>query len=104
PPASYRAVHRCKDLESLVSARVLHAVARFVGELAEVYLPGVSGEPEHVDVGAGAKHALACRGEHYAFHLGMLEADALQSVMQLDIYAQVVRIELEPVSGLDFLV
>jgi hypothetical protein len=35
---------------------------------------------------------LARRGEHDAFHLRMFETDALQSVVQLDVYAQVVEL------------
>ena len=54
---------------------------------------------EHVDVGAGAEHALLAAGEHDAADLGMLEADAVQRVVQLDIDAEIVGIELELVAG-----
>src|SRR5437762_7949785 len=80
-------------------ARILDAVARLVGELAEVHLPGVARGAEHVDVGARAEHAALAAGEQHALHLGMLEADAVQRVMQLDVHAQVVAVELELVAG-----
>ena len=34
-------------------------------------------------------------------HLGMLEADAVQRIVQLDIDAKIVGIELEPVAGIE---
>ena len=34
-------------------------------------------------------------------HFGVLEADALQCVVQLDVHAEVIRVELELVSGAD---
>ena len=83
-----------------MAAGILHAVARFVGELAEVHLPRVRGRAQHVDVGAGAEHALAGAGEHDARDFGMLEANALQDVVQLNVNAQVVGVELELVAGL----
>ncbi len=50
---------------------------------------------EHVDVGAGAEDALARAGDDDGAHLRMLEPDAVQRVVQFDIDAEVVRIELE---------
>ncbi|SRR5258708_2879880 len=75
--------------------RVLDAVARLVGELAEIDLPGMAGVAEHVDVGARAEHAALAAGDHHAFHLRMLEADAVERVVQLDVDAEVVAVELE---------
>ena len=102
--AGDRAVDRGEGFLSLVAARVLDAVARFVGELAEIHLPRVGGLPEHVDVGARAEHALASAGDHQALHLGMFEADAVQRIRKLDVDAEIVGIELELVAGLQALV
>ena len=60
------AVHRGEELETAVAARVLEAVARLVGELAEVHLPRVAALAEHEDVGAGAEHAVAAAGQDHA--------------------------------------
>ena len=53
---------RGEELEPGVAARVLDAVARLVGELAEVHFPRVRRRAEHVDVRAGAEHALLAAG------------------------------------------
>ena len=50
---------------------------------------------EHEDVGAGAEDARLEAGEHDRVHFGMLEAQALQRVGELDVDAEVVRIELQ---------
>src|SRR5687768_9034199 len=59
---------------------------------------------EHVDVGAGAEHAALAAGDHHRLHLGMLEADAVQRVGELDVDAEVVAVELELVAGVERLV
>jgi hypothetical protein len=87
------------ELEAGVPARVLDAVARLVRELAEVHFPGVARAPEHEDVRAGAEHPLARAGQDDRAHLGMLEANALQRVVQLDVDAEIVGVQLELVSG-----
>src|SRR6185312_5877829 len=56
---------------------------------------------EHVDVGARAEHALLAAGDYQAMHAGVLEAQPLQCVGQLDIDAEIVRIELELVARLE---
>ena len=99
--AGARPVDRGDELEPGVGTRILHPVARFVGELAEVDLPGVRGQAEHEDVGARAEHAVLGARDDDAAHFRMLEADPLQRVGQLDVDAQVVRIELELVSLAD---
>jgi hypothetical protein len=71
-------------------ARILDAVPGLVGELAEIDLPGVTRGSQHVDVGAGAEHALARAGEHHDLHLRMLEPDPVQRIVELDIDAEVV--------------
>jgi hypothetical protein len=95
------AVQRGEELQAGVFAGILEAVARLVGELAEVHLPGVGGQAEHVDVGAGAEHARLAAGDDDAFHLGVLEADALHGIVQFHVDAEVVGVELQLVAGLD---
>ena len=57
--------------------------------------------PEHEDVGARAEHAVLGARDDDAAHFRMLEANALQRVGELDVDAEVVRIELELVAGID---
>jgi hypothetical protein len=52
------AVDRRDELQAGMAAGVLDAVAGFVGELAEVDLPGVAGQAQHEDVGARAEGAV----------------------------------------------
>ena len=82
-----------------VRAGVLHREARLVGELAEVDLPGVARAAQHEDVGAGAEDPLLEAGDDDGVHFRVLEADALDRVGQLDVDAEVVRVQLEPVVG-----
>ena len=79
----------------LLRAHVFHAEARLVGELAEVHLEGVARAAEHEDVGAGAEDARLEAGQHDRVHFGMLEAQALQHVGELDVDAEIVRVQLE---------
>ena len=74
---------------------IFQAIARLVSEFAEIHFPGVAAQAEHEDVGAGAKHFFFGAGDNYAAHLRVFEADAVDSVMQLDVHAQVVAVELE---------
>jgi len=94
-----RAIQRRDELQAAVAAGVFDAVTGFIGELAEVDLPGVGGQPQHENVGAGTEDAVFHAGDDHAAHFGVFEADALQGVVQFDIDAQVVRIELELVAG-----
>ncbi|MDT4853386.1 hypothetical protein FQZ97_876510 [compost metagenome] len=61
----------------------------------------MAGNAEHEDVGAGAEHAVLAAGDHHGAHFGVLEADAVQGVVQLDVHAQVVAVELELVARAD---
>ena len=79
-------------------ARILDAVARLVGELAEVDLVGVGRARQHADVGAGAEHARLARAQHHDLHLRVLEAQPLDRVGELDVDAEVVGVELELVA------
>ncbi len=78
-----------------MAARVLQAVARFVREFAEIHFPRMAREAKHEDVRAGAENPVLGARHHHAANFGMLEADPLHGVVQLDIDAQVVRVELE---------
>ena len=93
--AGRRAVQRGEELEARVAARILDTVAGLVGEFAEVDLPRVRALTEHVDVRARAEHARLARGHHHGFHPRMLEPDPVQRIVQLDVHAQVVGVELE---------
>ena len=75
-------------------ARILDAVAGLIGEFAEIDLFGVARLTQHVDVGAGAEHALLPAGQNHDPHLGMLEADAVERVVELNIYPEIVGVEL----------
>ena len=50
---------------------------------------------QHADVGAGAEHALLAGGDHHGSHFRMLEAEALDRVVELDVHAQIVGVQLE---------
>src|SRR6267142_1085552 len=93
------AVERGEELEAGMLARVLDAVARLVGELAEVHLPRMAAGAEHVDVRPGAVAAALAARDHHRLHFGMLEADAVERIVQLDVDAEVVAVELELVPG-----
>src|SRR3989449_6014852 len=93
------AVERGEELEAGMRARVLDAVARLVGELAEVHLPRMAAGAEHVDVRPGAEDAALAARDHHRLHFGMLEADAVERIVQLDVDAEVVTVELELVPG-----
>ena len=92
-------VHGGHKLEAVVLGAVFDAVAGFVGELAEVHLPRVGRHAQHEDVRAGTEDAVLAAGDHHRAHGGVLEADAVQRVVQLHVNAQVIAIELELVAG-----
>src|SRR5579863_9366841 len=82
-------------------AGVLNSITSLVGELAKVHFPRMTRKAQHVNVGAGAEDSLPGAGDNHASHLGMLEPNPLQRVVQLDIHAQVIRVQLKLVSGTD---
>ena len=92
-------IQRRDEFQARVTARILDAVPRFVRELAEVHLPGVRGLAEHVDVRARTEDTIARAGDHDRSHFRVLEADPLKEIVQLDVDAEVVRIELQFVAG-----
>ena len=97
--AGARAVDGGEKPEPLMLRRVFQAVAGLVGEFAEVHLPRMAGDAEHEDVGAGAEHPLAGAGDDHGAHRGMLKADAVDGVGELDIDAEIVAVELELIAG-----
>ena len=98
--ASRGAVQRREEFQARMPARVLDAVARLIGEFAEIDFPRMRRQTQHVDVGAGAEHALLGAGDHDGFHFRVFEADALQRVVQFDIDTEIIRVEFELVSRL----
>ena len=50
---------------------------------------------ERTDIGAGAKHVVFAGADDDGAHLGVLEAQALHGVGELDIDTEIVRIELQ---------
>ena len=59
----------------------------------------MAGLAQHLDVGPGAKDPVLGRGDDHRAHLGVLEPQPLHCVIQLDIDAQIIGIELEFVAG-----
>jgi len=59
----------------------------------------VAGLAEHADVRARAEDALLGGGEDDRAHLGMLEPQPLHGVVELDVHAEVIGVELELVAG-----
>jgi hypothetical protein len=92
------AVDGREELQARPLTRIFDRVPRLVGELAEVHLPGVARGAEHVDVGAGAEHPLLAAADDDGTDFGVLEADALEGVAELDVHPEVVRVELELVA------
>ena len=82
-------------------ARVLHSVASLIGELAEVHLPGVARKPQHIYVGARAKNPRLSTGQNHGCHFGVLKSYSLKGIMQFDVDAEVIRIQLELVAWTD---
>jgi hypothetical protein len=78
-----------------VGGGVLDGAARLVGELAEVDLGAVGGDGQHPDVGAGAEDLVLAPGDDHGAHLGVLEAQPLHGVVELDVDREVVGVELE---------
>ena len=99
PAAGAGAVQRREKPDTGLRAGVLHREARFVGVLAEVHLPAVARAAQHHDVRAGAEYPLLQAGDDDHADIGVLEAQALNGVRQLDVDPEIVGIELEPIIG-----
>ena len=88
-----RSVDDANGAQAGMRARVLDAIARLVGELAEIDLVRVARTGQHTDIGTGAKHVSLARLHDHCAHFRMLEAQPLYGVGQFDIDAEIVRIE-----------
>jgi len=75
------AVDRRDEFELRMGARILDAVARLVGEFAEIDFLCMARLAQHVDVGAGAEHALSAARQDHDAHFRMLESDAVQRIV-----------------------
>jgi len=82
-----------------MGAGILQRQAGFVGEFAEIYLLAMARPRQHADIGPGAEHPVEAGGDDLRADLGMLEPQALNRVVELDIEAQIIGIQLEAVSG-----
>jgi hypothetical protein len=91
-------VDHTDGLQAGGGARVLDAVAGFVGELAEIDLVGVGRARQHADIRASAEHARLGRTQQQYLHLRMLETQPLDHVGKLDVNAKVVGVELQLVA------
>ena len=58
----------------------------------------MGGAGEHADVGTGAEHARLGRAQHHDLDLGVLEAQPLHGVGELDVDAEIIGIQLELVA------
>ncbi len=83
---------RDKTLPGIL-AGILQPVAGLVGKLAEIDLVGVGGARQHADIGAGAEHAVFAGTHDHHFDAGMLKAQPLHRVGELDIHAEIVGIQ-----------
>ena len=97
--AGARAVNGGEKLEPVMRRRVFEAVAGLVGEFAEVDLPRMARDAEHENVGAGAEHPFAGARDDHDADLRMLETDAVDGVIELDVNAEIIAVELELVAG-----
>ena len=78
-----------------VGAGIFDRQTGFVCEFAEVDLVAVCGLAEHSDVGTGAEDIVLGGTEDDDTYLGMLEPQALNGIRQLDVHAQVIRVQLQ---------
>ena len=61
----------------------------------------MAGKPEHEDVGAGAEDLVPGAGDHHRAHFRVLEADAIDGVVEFDVDAEIVAVQLELVARAD---
>ena len=79
------AVERGQILLSALAARFFHAEPGLVRVLAEVDFEAVGRGRQHKDVGAGGKDAVFAARNDDGLDLGMLEAQTLDRVRELDV-------------------
>ena len=90
--------HRQPDLPG-VARGILDGVAGLVGEAAEIHLRAMARLRQHRNVGAGAEDALLGRGDDDGADRRVLEAQPLHGIVELDVDAEIVGIELQPIAG-----
>ena len=96
--AGRSAVDGADRFYSGILAEILDAIARFIGELAEIYFMRMARAGQHADIRAGGKNPRFRRPQHQRAHLRMLEAQAVDRVGELDIDAKIVGVEFEIVA------
>ncbi len=87
-------VQRGEKFQAVVAAGIFHAIAGFVGKFAEIYFPGVRRAGQHINVCTCAKHSFFGTGNDHTGNFRMFESDSLQRVVQFDVHAKVVGIQL----------
>ena len=92
------AVHRSDVHLARVGRGVFDRVAGFVGELAEVHLVAVGRLREHLNVRSGAEHLVEAAGDDDGSDFRMFESQSLHGVVQFDVDAEVVTVELQLVA------
>src|SRR5262245_30706790 len=80
---------------------VFDCATRLVRELAEVDFDSVRGSAQHIDVSARAEDSGLKTSQHDNLHFGMFESNALNSISQLDIDAEVIGVEFEFVAFIE---
>lgn len=78
---------------------ILDSVSSLVRELAEVHLPSVARKSQRVDVGARAKNPRLGAADTDTGDFGVLKSNPLKRIMQLDVYAEIVRVQFELATG-----
>jgi hypothetical protein len=63
--------------------------------MREVHLVVVARRRQHLDVGPGAEHLVERAGQHHDLDGRVLEPEPLHDVVELDVDAEVVGVELE---------
>ena len=80
-------------------ACVFNRIPRLVGKFAEVDFVRVARDAQHADIGPGAEHTVDSGCDDHSPDFRMLEAQALHSIVQLDIDADIVGIQLELIAA-----
>src|SRR5436189_459610 len=94
-------MQRRQTRNAALAAHLLEVDAGLVGEFAKVHLEGMARAGQHVDVGARRKYARLFAGDDQRPRARMLETDAGERVCQLDVDAEIVRVQLERVARTD---
>src|SRR3982074_1957619 len=82
-----------------MGAGFFNTIACLIGEFAEIYFPGVRRKAKHVNVRARAKEPVFRAGYDHGTNLRMLETNTLKRVVEFNIDAEIVGVELGLVAG-----